>query len=80
MNCHHKSNTELEVLSLGYNNLGTEFAESLLKNMCNSYSKLKEVYLNGNQIQEAEVDEIAEACSFNMRITYINLNGKTTCQ
>ena len=80
MNCHHKSNTELEVLYLEYNNLGTKFAESLLKNMCNPYSKLKNLNLYGNRIQAAEADEIAEACSFNMRITIINLNGKTTCQ
>ena len=80
MNCHHKSNTELEVLNLGWNNLGTKFAESVLKNMCNPYSKLEEMILYGNQIQEREVDEIAEASTFNMRITIINLNCKTTCQ
>ena len=80
MNCHHQSNTELVVLSLGYHNLGTKFAESLLKSMCNPYSKLKNVDSYGNQIQEAEVDEIAEACSFNMRINDIHLIGKTTCQ
>ena len=78
MNCHHQSNTELEVFYLQYNNLGTKFAESLLKNICNPYSKLKNVNLYENQIQEAEVDEIAEACSFNMRITNIYLIGKTT--
>ena len=77
MNCHHQSNTELELLDLRFNILGSKFAESLLKNMCNPYSKLKDVYLHQNDIQKAEVEEIAEAFSFNMRIKYASFDGKT---